>query len=654
MNFSIRRFRASRRCMLWCVPSLLAVALGVCRAEPPATEVPAPAPTTNDASAAETDASPARIASLVEQLGAADYFERERAQSELAALGYAAFDALTAAETHADLEIASRAGYLLRLLRVRWMAEDDPPSAAALLRDYEHLATAERQQVIAQLAQLPEDAGLKALLRLVRFERSLLLSKLAALALMEQVPATQPAAIDPEASTDDEPREEAARRAAWRTRGATVRAVLGESARPGAEWLRAMVAEAEADPATAEETAAECWSQLVTEEQVRLDQTPGESSADVVRRLLRREVELWQRREQGDRALAALRRLVEMEEGDGDSLADLLEWLVKQRAWDVLDDVAGRFEPRFQQNPLLCYLLAAARQAQGKSELVEGLVARARQLYATDQALRLRVGLALQRRGMLEWAEHEYRTAIQLGQPGDPTTLELQRGLAELLHDHERDAEAATVLQQAVTAMEGNARLGRQLQNAGRDPAAIRARLLYFQSCAARQKNDTARQIELLDEGIKHDPFDAEVLIALFHLPNATPERREQTHKQLRSAVDRYRQLIAQAPDNEFFYNQLAWLVANTEGDYQEALRCSQKSLELRPGEPGYLDTLARCYYALGDLDQAVRYQTQAARLEPYTRQIAKQLELFRAERARRGGKVEVPAAADGAAVPQK
>ena len=76
--------------------------------------------------------------------------------------------------------------------------------------------------------------------------------------------------------------------------------------------------------------------------------------------------------------------------------------------------------------------------------------------------------------------------------------------------------------------------------------------------------------------------------------------------------------------------NQLAWLVSNTTGDFDEALRCSHRSLELAPDTAGFLDTLGRCYYAKGDYENAVKHQTRAAELEPHSGQIRRQLELFK------------------------
>ena len=50
----------------------------------------------------------------------------------------------------------------------------------------------------------------------------------------------------------------------------------------------------------------------------------------------------------------------------------------------------------------------------------------------------------------------------------------------------------------------------------------------------------------------------------------------------------------------------------------------------MRPDEGGLLDTLAHCYAAKKDFENAVKYQTRAAELEPYSKQIQHALDDYR------------------------
>ena len=100
----------------------------------PAAEQPAPVTKTK---AAATGQAEKRIEQLIAQLGDKDYNVRQRAQDELAKLGFLAFDALNAASNHEDFEIASRARYLLRLIRTQWTTDKDPPETRKLLEGYE-------------------------------------------------------------------------------------------------------------------------------------------------------------------------------------------------------------------------------------------------------------------------------------------------------------------------------------------------------------------------------------------------------------------------------------------------------------------------------------------------------------------------------------
>jgi tetratricopeptide (TPR) repeat protein len=227
--------------------------------------------------------------------------------------------------------------------------------------------------------------------------------------------------------------------------------------------------------------------------------------------------------------------------------------------------------------------------------------------------------------------------------------------LSELLHDQAKELAAGETLKSVCDLMDKDEAAKDTCVRALRDPEGVYSRMHFFFACAATEQKNHAEAEKRLVQATDADPTDADALIGLFRLPNQSAERREKTRKLIddaakvfREQIEEFRQAADQAPTEQFqsqanqqvasACNQLAWLVGNTEGDYDEALKCSQRSLELRPDYPGFLDTLGRCYYAKGDLENAVKYQSQAARLDPHAGQIRRQLEFFQKELAARGG----------------
>jgi tetratricopeptide (TPR) repeat protein len=113
---------------------------------------------------------------------------------------------------------------------------------------------------------------------------------------------------------------------------------------------------------------------------------------------------------------------------------------------------------------------------------------------------------------------------------------------------------------------------------------------------------------------------------------------RNMTLKKIEQLSQAIQQEIDAAPSDPVALNHWAWLISNTTGDYDKALRFSQKSLELRPDTASFLDTLGRCYFAVGDLENAIKYQRQAVELEPSTRILKRQLDEFEAALAKQQG----------------
>lgn len=104
----------------------------------------------------------------------------------------------------------------------------------------------------------------------------------------------------------------------------------------------------------------------------------------------------------------------------------------------------------------------------------------------------------------------------------------------------------------------------------------------------------------------------------MYRLQNADDAYRKKTLTLIRRSCEWLEGNIQQSPDQPNWYNHWAWLVSNTEGDYAKAVEFSQRSLELSPGSPSYLDTLGRCYYAAGELENAVKTQRQAVEGHPH------------------------------------
>jgi tetratricopeptide (TPR) repeat protein len=547
-----------------------------------------------------------RIEDLIRQLGDRDYFKRQKAQTELAKRGFDAFDALNDATTSDDLEIAARAKYLLRLIRVEWTKDNDPADVKRQLRDYEYQTSAERLTRMQALASIPDARGVPALCRLVRFEQSEVLSKHAAgqiLALDRYSGAPRPAVA------------------------AMIRENLGNSRRAASRWLATVIDFHEhPGPALAE------WSKLIDAEQQLLRRLPSQTEPQLVASLLRIKINWLQKQRRIAEAVACMQQLIDLERGDLRTLVDQVEWLVEQKAWKLVDEVAQRFSRQFAGHPILLYAIAESQAARGDTKAAEETAQRALNLYPgrLDQSItqHLKVATHLMRRGRHAWAEREYRGVIQRAGVKQQLGILAHYGLAEMLHDQGQTRQAAETLQAVIQATGKDAANDDEI--AGRTVGEIRARMHYFFACDHQQRGDRTKQRAELDQALAADPAEVDTLIACYRLQGMPEEYHKKIVGLIRKAADDLREQISSEPDDPNGYNQYAWLVGNTEGDYDEALRFSKTSLELSPDTGGFYDTLARVYYAKKDYAQAVQSQAKAHELDPHSGQIARQLEFFR------------------------
>lgn len=225
--------------------------------------------------------------------------------------------------------------------------------------------------------------------------------------------------------------------------------------------------------------------------------------------------------------------------------------------------------------------------------------------------------------------------------------------LSEMLHDIEKHRDAGDVLQSLVEELDRNPMLVDFMQRMfrERDTPGVKSRMHFFYAMDALAQNDRSELTNRLQQAIGIDPSDADVLIAMYRLPAPDDAWRRNTQRMIQEAAAEFLKEIARSErgtgrnvdqrdrDDEAGIlarqcNQFAWLIGNTEGDIELAIRLSLRSLELRPKASGYFDTLGRCYFAKGDVDAAIKYQLMALKMEPYSGQMRRQLQLFEQARS--------------------
>ncbi len=549
-----------------------------------------------------------QLPALIEQLGSADYEARETAQKAIEAFGFEAFDLLTEAEAGDDPEIAARARYLVRRMQVEWAAATDSAEVKRILANYAQGDDRQRKQTIEALAALANGEGLPALARLVRFENAQLRSKQAGIRAVESL--SKQAALGDDVVT-------------------VVERTLGQSNRPGADWMRTAL-HRQSDPAAA----IDAWGKHVEAEQETFRTFPQRSHVDFIRAMIRVQAEWLQGLERREEADVAMRRLVALDPGTNQSLQELIHWFTERQAWHMLDELQRRFDDRIERDAILLYRLASARERQGAPEQAEALVTKALALYDEDPARHYQVARVLTALAMRRYAIRELEKVVAAGPPEAMHVLESRVLLAEAYYDRGDNLAAAASLKAALDAVEKappQARIAETLRM--RDPASMKARMLFCEAVEAAKTDPAAAAVKFL-AALDADESDLDVLIALHRHEGLSDDQRQRVRGLIVKAAELQRMVIRDSSRDATPYNQLAWLLANTDGDRQEALACSLKSLELSPNDPGYLDTLGHCYFALGDFDNAIKTQEKAAAADPESGLLARALERFRAAKA--------------------
>lgn len=499
--------------------------------------------------------------------------------------------------------------------------EADADRIQQLLSDYVSQSTDTRLERIALLSEMRPPESVSALCRVVRFEPSTALAARAAgVVLTHQVDSL-----------------------AWPSYSQHIDRTIGHGDRRAVKWLRAYLQSIK-DPA---EGLAQ-FSQFVKSERELLAGRPGESDRATLLALLRRQYQLLVGLDRKTDAKTLLAEMVKADPGDSRTAASLVEFLLQERQEGLVAQLADKFSHRFD-NPLLLFQWSESAHRQGNQKAADEIAQRADELAGQQPEKLEELAGELAGRGLIQSTQRVYRKLIALTPEDSTTNLNAKIRLAAILEERDQLEDAVELVKDAHNVIhEGVISTPPRFQ---RVPNWLSSRLHSYEAKLAAKKGDRKKELEHLDLALEFDPDDADVVIAMYRATGDDAKRRADVLANIQRLGGQLREQIQTEPENPLPYNQLAWLVANTEGDQDEALKLSLKSLELRPATAGFLDTLAHCYYARKDYANAVKYQAMAVDLDPYSPALSRMLKTFREALAKQREESKPP---DGETPPPK
>lgn len=582
----------------------------------------------------------AEIAALIEKLGHPSYAARLRARDELQRLGLVVFDALLDAQYHhPDSEVAMAARHLVNSLHVQWSTDTDPPAVREYLEGYGTQSELERRSRMDQLANLPDRAGIGPLCRLARFETSLRLSCEAALLVMRQ----------PLPSESAQRRQLAQR----------VLEVLGPNDRQASQWLRQYALDLRSGSFDSDR-----WRQLIDQQRQSSADGGGPSSEpSIVLQLMRVTAVRAQQMDRPEVGMELAMSSLDLILPTPTALLDATAWALDHGFGPVVLELRQRQGDRFNSDPQLLYGAAEALADAGSSQAAEELSRQALQIDALPphgskeaEAMaaeqrnarayhRREIGLRLEARGQFKWAEREFRHVINsLELTAIPAVL-ARTQLAFMLGELQRHQDVVDVLEPLVDRLQRDNLLQRQVESGGElGLDTLRSQLHYHRGLAKAAQGELPAARAELQQALQLGRGNPDILIAMYRLPGDEAWQR-QVAAAIRSAASDFDMAIQeverrireqgqhQLEDVTLVQglNNYAWLVANTFGDHQKALRYSLRSLEIQPDVAALLDTCARCYFAVGQTQKAVEMQRRAVHFEPHSPPMMRQLAEFEA-----------------------
>ena len=304
--------------------------------------------------------------------------------------------------------------------------------------------------------------------------------------------------------------------------------------------------------------------------------------------LVRLQAQLYQRLNQSEDALAALRSGVEQFPQDRGLRLTYARLLLRQRE---LAAAREQFTIMLAQAPGDWDTLLSTGLLDLEMENYESAIGIFEQMLAARQNeddSHFYLGFANQQLGNIETAIEYFRQVRQgvenfLPAQQQATRLAIQLGQFEAAHDW--------------------------LAQLSRGSSRLEIQFITMESAILLQEGNADHARELLDRSLNRYPNHAELLFARVFVHDSAGD--------MASSEADLQRIIRLQPDNARALNHLGYMLADRTDRYQEALELIERAIELEPDDPAIVDSLGWAQYKLGILDQALENLRRAYAVFP-------------------------------------
>ena len=518
------------------------------------------------------------VSRWIEQLGSDEYQEREDATENLKKIGFRAVPELQKAMKSSDVEVSERAKELLRLVEMSWIDARDPPQIQERMLQYSNAETvSDKLAIINAISDWSGDYGVRGgegigpLCRILCFEQELIVRSEAA----REIIAVPPIRYD--------------LRQKWYE---TMRKSIAE---PGDDFLLLLTVQF----AEAYELAMEY------REKALFDANPQPADG----KLLQAVRSLTEK-------ITVFRETPEYYEGRRGTDTDILLFYALAELQDAVGLKEELDETLFQALDVHPILTDETRGSLFMPHFMAANYLGARSLHA--------------------WAKNEFLVVAKRdNQMKSVATLRAARE-ANYLEEDELTAELFGIVAEAI----GDPR------NPANDffdqnPNYVKSQYKYYLAKLAVGRDEIADAKKLLDESVQLRSDDVDSLILRYQIGNDDEEYKKKTDELIAKVIANAKRemqgkmhIREQVEYHAMPFNQAAWLLANTDGDYELTLNSAKKAVEFSPCDPNILDTLAHAYALGKEYDKAVETQKKVVQYAPQATIFRSTLKKFEAQAA--------------------